>query len=582
MRFDRPLLFDGAFGTYYFSKTGDEAPCELANLTAPQTVLEIHQEYAAAGCGALKTNTFAVNPASISDSARLDEVIAAGWSLAQRAAQATGARVFADIGGISSDTAAEDYIAVVQRFLSLGAHDFLFETLASYQEAAPAIALIHQSVPDAAVIVSFAVSQDGYSRRGLYCRALFDQAEADPHVDAVGLNCSCGPSHMRGLLRALGRRAKPVAAMPNAGYPSSLNGRVLFEDNADYFAQQLAALYMDGADILGGCCGTTPQHIRRAAASLGAAAARPKGTGRPKPRAASATGADASGGGRPGLPHKEIAVELDPPFDHDCSFVLSAASELRACGVDMITVTDSPLSRTRADSLMTAAKIRREAGIEVMPHISCRDKNHIALRAGLLGAAFEGISRVLIVTGDPPMQAGTRGSDGVYHLSSFDLIASIHSMNSEVFADAPFLIGGALNVNAVNFGAELARAKKKLSLGASMLFTQPIFSDEAVDNFLRARRELKDCRLFAGILPVAGYKNALFLINEVSGIEIPDGVVRSLEGKTPDEAAEISVAYSAGIMRRVYDAADGFYIMTPLKKVNIVRGLIEEIRGYEQ
>ena len=231
---------------------------------------------------------------------------------------------------------------------------------------------------------------------------------------------------------------------------------------------------------------------------------------------------------------------------------------------------------------MTAAKIRREAGIEVMPHISCRDKNHIALRAGLLGAAFEGIGRVLIVTGDPPMQAGTRDSDGVYHLSSYDLIAWIHSMNSEVFADAPFLIGGALNVNAANFDAELARAKKKLSLGASMLFTQPIFSDKAVDHFLRSRQELKDCRLFAGILPVAGYKNALFLINEVSGIEIPDNVVRSLEGKTPDEAAAISVAYSAGIMRRVYDAADGFYIMTPLKKVNIVRGLIEEIRRYEQ
>ncbi|UWN74054.1 homocysteine S-methyltransferase family protein [Anaerotruncus colihominis] len=528
MHFDRPFLFDGAFGTYYFSKTGDEAPCELANLTAPQTVLDIHREYAASGCAALKTNTFAANPVSIPDSVRLNEVIAAGWSLAQRAAQENGARVFADIGGICADTAEADYLTVVRHFLELGAQNFLFETLACYQDVQRAVGLIRQSVPDATVIVSFAVSQDGYSRRGLYCRALFDQAESDPQVDAVGLNCSCGPSHMRSLLRALGQRVKPVAAMPNAGYPSSLNGRVFFEDNAGYFAQQLSALYMDGADILGGCCGTTPQHIRCAAAAL------------------------------------------------------AAASELRACGVDLITVTDSPLSRTRADSLMTAAKIRREAGIEVMPHISCRDKNHIALRAGLLGAAFEGIGRVLIVTGDPPMQAGTRGSDGVYHLSSYDLIAWIHSMNSEVFADAPFLIGGALNVNAANFDAELARAKKKLSLGASMLFTQPIFSDKAVDHFLRARQELKDCRLFAGILPVAGYKNALFLINEVSGIEIPDNVVRSLEGKTPDEAAAISVAYSAGIMRRVYDAADGFYIMTPLKKVNIVRGLIEEIRRYEQ
>lgn len=298
MHFDRPFLFDGAFGTYYFSKTGDEAPCELANLTAPQTVLDIHREYAASGCAALKTNTFAANPVSIPDSVRLNEVIAAGWSLAQHAAQENGARVFADIGGICADTAEADYLTVVRHFLELGAQNFLFETLACYQDVQRAVGLIRQSVPDATVIVSFAVSQDGYSRRGLYCRALFDQAESDPQVDAVGLNCSCGPSHMRSLLRALGQRVKPVAAMPNAGYPSSLNGRVFFEDNAGYFAQQLSALYMDGADILGGCCGTTPQHIRCAAAALAAAAARPKGTGQPKPQAASAAGAGAPGGGR--------------------------------------------------------------------------------------------------------------------------------------------------------------------------------------------------------------------------------------------------------------------------------------------
>lgn len=190
-------------------------------------------------------------------------------------------------------------------------------------------------------------------------------------------------------------------------------------------------------------------------------------------------------------------MELDPPFDYDCSFILLGLGRAQARRRGFITVTDSPLSRTRADSLMTAAKIRREAGIEVLPHISCRDKNHIALRAGLLGAAFEGISHVLVVTGDPPTQTESRGRDGVFHLSSFDLISYIHSMNTEVFAKNPFVVGGALNVNAVNFPRELERAKKKLSLGASALFTQPIFSDAAVENFLTARREL-DCPAFRG------------------------------------------------------------------------------------
>lgn len=574
----RPLLFDGAFGTYYFSLTGDESPCELANITAPGAVRRIHREYLAAGARAVKTNTFAANPAHIPDPEQLSRVIEAGWTLAREAAEESGARVFADIGGNDTETAPEDYKAVAKRFLQLGARDFLFETLASFEEIVPALTLIWEQAPDTAVLVSFAVSQDGYSRRGLYCRILLEAAEACPLVDAMGFNCACGPSHMENLLRALGPRKKPLIAMPNSGYPSSINGRVLFEDNAGYFAQKLAALYEAGADILGGCCGSTPRHIELAAGTL-AAAVRPRGTGRPGP-SAPGPGASAPGGGRPGARRKTIAVELDPPLDYDCSFILSASAELKRCGVDLITVTDSPLSRTRADSLMTAAKIRREAGIEVLPHISCRDKNHIALRGGLLGAAFEGISRVLVVTGDPPMQTETRGRDGVFHLSSFDLISYIHSMNSEVFTKVPFVIGGALNVNAVNFPQELRRAEKKLALGASALFTQPIFSDAAVENFLTARKEL-DCQLFAGILPVAGYKNALFLINEVSGIEIPTEMVESLRDKTPEESARISVAYSAGIARRVYDTADGFYIMTPLHKIQIVRGLIEEIRRQE-
>lgn len=246
----------------------------------------------------------------------------------------------------------------------------------------------------------------------------------------------------------------------------------------------------------------------------------------------------------------------------------------------MITVSDSPLSRARADSLMIAAKIRREVGIEVLPHLCCRDKNHIALKAGILGAALEGINRVLVITGDPPVQSNMR-NPGVFSFNSFDLISFIASMNTDLFSGRPFLIGGALNVNAANFPVELKRARKKIARGAGMLFSQPIFSEQAVKNFLLASREL-DCALFAGILPVAGYRNALFLVNEVSGIEIPDAVMQSLKDKTPAQAAEISIAYSAGILEQVYDAADGFYIMTPLKRVDIVRGLIERIHRREE
>ncbi|MEM1483692.1 bifunctional homocysteine S-methyltransferase/methylenetetrahydrofolate reductase [Oscillospiraceae bacterium PP1C4] len=572
-----PLLFDGAFGTYYFALTSDANPCELANLTDREAVLRIHREYLAAGVNAIKTNTFGANPVLVADAAELHRLIAAGWSIAQEAVKDTPVRVFADIGCNDSDNAEQDYLTVAQIFLDLGARDFLFETLAAYEEIVPALALIKKIAPESTVIVSFAVSQDGYTKRGLHYKALLHEAVQNENVDAAGLNCVCGPSHMLKLVGSLDMTSKPLTAMPNSGYPSSLNGRIIFEDNADYFAKKLADLYAAGVDVLGGCCGSTPRHIRLGVQAIAAAKRSPKATLKRTETAKPKSPTDSVLVRH----HKIIAVELDPPLDYDCSFILSASAELKECGADMITIADSPLSRTRADSIMTAAKIKREVGIEVLPHLSCRDKNYIALKAGLLGAAFEGINRVLVITGDPPPPSETRKSDGVYNFNSYNLISYINSMNEEVFADSPFLIGGALNVNAVNFSAELRRAQIKLERGAKMLLTQPIFSDAAVENFLLAKKTL-DCKLLAGILPVAGYKNAVFLINEVSGIEIPESVVQSLRDKSPEEAAEISTAYSVGIINRIYDAADGFYIMTPLKKVNIVRGLIKEIRRNAQ
>lgn len=574
---DTPLFFDGAFGTYYFSVTGDEEPCELANLKNADAVINIHREYIAAGVQAIKTNTFGANPVLLPDREELHRVLSAGWSAARQAVFGTDVRVFADIGGNDSDSAAEDYCAVAEEFLSLGAKNFLFETLPAYETLEPALELIKRQSPDAFILVSFAVSQDGYSKRGLSYKKLLSAASQNSNVDAIGINCVCGPSHMLELIRAAGRMDKPLSVMPNAGYPSSLNGRMIFEDNADYYAQRLADMYLAGASILGGCCGSTPEHIRRGIAAVKQVVRQPllsvisKDSGKKSaPEQESKSAAFST---------KIICVELDPPLDADCSYVLSAAAQLKTAGVNLLTVADSPLSRTRADSIMVAAKIRREVGIEVMPHLCCRDRNRIALKGCLLGAAFEQIHHVLAITGDP--LEVQRRREGVFNFNSFDLISFIDSLNTDVLSENSFLIAGALNVNAAKFSVELDRAKKKLDCGAKLLLTQPIFSELAVENFLKAKQELH-CNILAGILPVAGYKNALFLTNEVSGIEIPGEVIESLRDKTPEEAARISIEYSMSTVKRVYAAADGFYIMTPLRKTNIVCGLIEQIRRLEE
>lgn len=566
----KPLLFDGAFGTYYYNLTGDSSPCEQACLTAPDTILGIHREYLAAGARAIATNTFAANPHTQPDESHLRKILEAGLALArQAAADYPDARVFADIGGIVGDTAEQDYRKTTEILVSLGADCFLFETLAELEPLLPALEWLRDTLPEAVVYVSFAVSEDGYTQRGLYYRTLLTACADNPAIDAAGLNCSCGPSHMLALLQKLPAMKKPLIAMSNAGYPSTLNGRLYFEDNSDYFAEKAAAMYAAGADIIGGCCGTTPRHIALVAKRLSHAPKRPqKNAPDPENRHSSAP--------RLSVKKKLIAVEIDPPQTPDCTHLTASAARLAQMGVDWITMADSPLARARANSIMAAAKVRRETGVRVLPHMSCRDRNTIGIKAALLGAAMEGIEDLLIITGDSPADCRA----GVFQFHAASLMGYISDLNAELFSARPFRLAGALNVNAHNFHVELERAKSKLQNGASMLLTQPIFSERAMENLSLAHETLH-CTLLAGILPVAGYKNARFLANEVTGIVIPPDFLEHLRTSTPEEARILSVEFAAGIAKRCYPLADGFYIMTPLRKTEIVCDLLERIYHFE-
>ena len=559
----KPLLFDGAFGTYYYDLTQDGGPCELANIQNPQMVEKIHGQYLDAGATAIKTNTFSVYQF---DAPTRKQIVEQGYLLAKNAAKDKD--VYADIGYINDDEidSTSIYAEVAEIFLEQGADRFLFETFASYEEAAGIFAMIKQKKPSAQIVLSFAVSQDGYSRKGHDYKDLLRVAQDDPNIDMAGLNCVCGPGHLYHLIKDAGEFKKPFIAMPNAGYPTTYNGRILFRDNAGYFSDKIISICALGAAAVGGCCGTTPKHIRACAQKL----ALPFGTeeqtkAKPLPQNKAQTGAVAFATDK-----KLIAVELDPPLDSDCAFLLSAAADMKTAGADYITVADSPLARTRADSVITAAKVKRECGIDVIPHLSCRDKNHIGLKGTLLGAAMENIDKILIITGDPV--ADTTRSRGVYGFNSYDLIALAKSLGPGM------LVGGALNVNAVRFEKELERAKRKMEKGANFFLTQPIFTDVAAQNFLQARKEL-DCILFAGILPIASYKNALFLNNEVSGIDIPRTVIDRMQDKTQEQVYDISIAYCRGVIEKIYTACDGFYLMTPLKKTDLVAKLIKEIKN---
>lgn len=563
------LIFDGAFGTYYAEKYSASEFPERANILHPERVAEIHAEYIKSGASAIVTNTFCANPDFFPDSGELISVIEKAWDIAKGASRGR-ARVFADIGRIASDGAEEKYINVAKIFLGCGARDFIFETQAEADTFAPALKYIKSKCGEAFIIASFAVGQDGYTSSGEYYLDLMKKAK-DCGADAVGLNCVCGPSHMLELIRKV-PAGYIVSAMPNAGYPSLVNGRNAYIDNPEYFAEKLRDIYSLGVFAVGGCCGTTPRHIKAAAALI-------------------SQGVFTGGQAREEKPAQRtekkefgqniIAVELPAPTDAEADYLVSASRELKKAGADYITVPDSPLGKAKGNSFMISAMLKRNTGVRVLPHLCCRDKNQIAIKGDLIAANIEGVSAVLAVTGDPVAHGDRTGTKNVFGFNSYELISFIKRLNGDIFSQNQFTICAALNTNAEDFSKELARAEKKTECGADCFLTQPLYSDKDIQNYLRAR-DMLSRPVVAGIMPLAGYKNAMFLTNEVHGIVIPKNITDALFGKTKEQAAEVSLGYSYSIIDKILGKTDGFYIMTPLKRWELSLSLVKYIKENEK
>ena len=255
-------LFDGAMGTYYYSVTGSTDSCETANLTDRDTIIKIHKEYIAAGADAIKTNTFSVNPSNMEN---YRDVIKAACKNARIATADTQVDIFADIGplrGIEDEDAINALCRAADIFLEEGMHHFLIETFDSLYKAKAVAEYIHSKDKTAVILLSFGVDQDGHTKQGNSARAIAEDLSRIDYISGFGFNCVCGPAHMRSIIRGLDLEGKTIIAMPNAGYPSSMNGRILYNDNPLYFAKTVAELYSYGVKILGGCCGTTPNHIK--------------------------------------------------------------------------------------------------------------------------------------------------------------------------------------------------------------------------------------------------------------------------------------------------------------------------------
>lgn len=579
----RPLLFDGGMGTYYKAKPGQE--CEQANLLDPDGILTVHRAYLEAGADAIKTNTFGLPRMAAAQNPMWEAMADEGWKLAAQAAAKTSAAVFADLGP-APDTealpAAQIYTALAERFAALGAKNFLFETLSSDAGVAEAAKKIKETVPDAFVLVSFAVLPDGYTREGMYCKDLARRMQESGIVDAVGLNCVSAPGAMRTLAKQLGGTL-PLSVMPNAGYPVVTRTQVKYQGRPEYFARELGRLAAEGTvQILGGCCGTTPAHIAALRAELDSLPVVEKTA----PAEEFSTVKEQTVENEDAFlrklnaGEKVIAIELDSPRNADLTGYLEGAKKLQAAGADLLTIADCPIAQARMDSSLVACRVHRELGLCTLPHMTCRDRNLNATKALLLGLYAEGVREVLAITGDPIPTAERDEVKNVYQFNSRKLAQYIVSLAGEGREmPGPMTVFGALNLNARNFDVELRRAKEKLENGMSGFLTQPVLSAQAVENLKKSRETLgADAKILAGIMPVVSQRNAIFMENEINGIHVEDWIIEKFAGLDRAQGEELGLAISLEMAKAALPYADGLYLMTPFNRVALMERLIGRLK----
>ena len=580
----KPLLFDGGMGTYYKAKPGID--CEQANLADPEGVRTVHREYLAAGADAIKTNTFGLPRMAAAHAEHWEQLAEAGWKLAVQAAAETGAAVFADIGP-APDTealpAAQVYQMVAKQFQDLGAANFLFETLSSDAGVLEAVRAIKATAPDAFVLVSFAVLPDGYTREGVYCKDLVRRMTESGCVDAVGLNCVSAPGAMRTLARNLAGGDLPLSVMPNAGYPVVTRTQVRYQGKPEYFAQELSKLAGEGVvRILGGCCGTTPAHIAALRAELDKLPEVPFPAQTEKVSTAEEKQVENEDAflRKLNAGEKVIAIELDSPRNADLTDYLEGAKKLQAAGADLLTIADCPIAQARMDSSLVACRVHRELGLCTLPHMTCRDRNLNATKALLLGLYAEGVREVLAITGDPIPTAERDEVKNVYQFNSRKLAQYIVSLAGEGREmPSPMTVFGALNLNARNFDVELRRAGEKLENGMSGFLTQPVLSEQAVENLRRTRETLGGkAKILAGIMPVVSQRNAIFMENEINGIHVEEDIIQRFAGLDRAQGEELGLEISLKMARAALPYADGFYLMTPFNRVALMERLIARLK----
>lgn len=587
------LIPDGSMGTYFSGIVNQPgAVSEYANLTDQVIIEQIHKDYIKAGARMLRTNTFAANRAVLNlDVKEQRQLMKEACRIAKKSVSESSARntdlpqiwILGDIGPIPEAAATkeeevlEEYKMMCDLFLEEGLDGIHFETFSSLYYIEKLLPYIKEKNRDMFILASFSVNKNGYTSSGISATRILEKVSTMEEIDACGLNCGVGSGHMYHILKkAILPGNKYIYAAPNAGYPEQMQNRMVFMDNAGYFAENMKLISELGVDILGGCCGTTPKYIADLTKMIDI---------KEHPSARRVVRSEVPSDNNPIKDNdfdvllksgkKVIAVELDPPYDADIDKVMECAHLLKNSGADLITFADSPMGRSRVDSILMSIKIAEATGLNVMPHICCRDRNMISMRSTLLGAYIHGIRNLLVVTGDPVPGESRVKTTGVFDYNSSKLMDYIKEMNAEHFTKEPFHYGGALNHNRGNTYKVVERMKRKIEAGATYFLTQPIYSKEDALR-IQSIKEMVDTKILCGIMPLVSYRNACFIKNEISGINVPDEILNRYHPEmSREEAEDIGDSIAREMMELLDPVADGYYFMLPFNRVTLMDKILK-------
>jgi methionine synthase I (cobalamin-dependent)/5,10-methylenetetrahydrofolate reductase len=598
----RVHVLDGAMGTMLYSRGMFVNVCyDELNLSQPALVQEVHESYVQAGAEILESNTFGANPVKLSSHGLDDQTETINRKAVEIARRAANGRalVVGAIGPLGirlepwGPTALEEAIAFFSRqvrgLIEGEVDGFILETFGDLHEIEAALCAV-KALSDLPVIAQMTVSHDGNTSYGTSVETIAARL-TELGADVVGLNCSVGPAAMLdGIERMVERTDRPLSAQPNAGLPRAVDDRRIYLASPEYMGSYARRMIQAGARFVGGCCGTTPDHIRKIHAYVASLQPRRVSVGVPAAQAAGPAGVEpvplaqrSRVGRKLALGELVTSVEILPPKGWDALEMIAQCRTLQEAGVDAVNVLDSARAQSRMGVVPAALIVQREVGLEVVFHYTCRDRNMLGMLSDLLGAAAGGLRNVLVVTGDPPAMGPYPDSTAVFDIDSIGLTNLLRRLNqgldpggNSIGAPTRFVVGVALNQGAEP-ERELERFAWKVDAGADFAVTQPVFDAEQLERFLeRARSRVP---IIAGIWPMASLRNAEFLANEVPGVHVPPAVLERMRRAQEHGAAAAraeGVAIASETIGSIRKLVQGLQVTAPAGRVDAA---LEVLRG---